>query len=336
MMKFKALILGIVLALSYSMGNEFAELFSDYAFYEGYPAGIHPDKNGNPLNAYNRLHGLVKFEKDKGSSQATVLEGNYIDGEKDGLFQLKSTVYEGVVLEEETYKNGKLDGESKRWDFIPKEADSPREYRILVSKKLYEAPKPEVEGQSETLKSISFDLEDINIVRQARHPCKAITLRINDSTQGNKHYYEAVLYSQTFTKEKNREYCISQYGFFETLLERFEKGEFNPFSNDSDYRVEKPFIGDKNKGYEEGFIYFKKGDEVHEEIIETINETTYKLVFGQAPLTHKYRISFTKNGVKIDPRVYNQEEFNTLLNKMYNKELSSFIAENLTELRINY
>lgn len=68
MMKFKASILGIMLALSYSMGNEFAELFSDYTFYEGYPAGTHPDKNGNPLNTYNRLHGLVKFEQDKGSS----------------------------------------------------------------------------------------------------------------------------------------------------------------------------------------------------------------------------------------------------------------------------
>lgn len=369
-MKFKVSILGIVLALSYSMGNEFAELFSDYAFYEGYPAGTHPDRDGNPLNAYNRLHGLVKFEQDKGSSQATVLEGNYIDGKKDGVFQLKSTVYEGVVLEEDTYKNGWLDGESKRWVFIPKETDSPKEYHILVRKTLKEAPaEPKPGVPSKTLKSItlkSIGFRDFGKINKTNHYCGSITLGIDDLTQGNEHHYEVVLHSQTLHKryieryapgygnlagerygespfmikaDTDREYCISQYGFFETLLERFEKGEFNPFSNDSDYQVGKPFI----KG--EGLIAFqsekfKEGKlnegRVSETIIETINDATYKLEFQPDPwnIRENY-ITFTKNDMKIDPRVYNQEEFNILLNKMYNKEISSFIAENLTKLIIN-
>ncbi|WP_334090245.1 hypothetical protein [Helicobacter typhlonius] len=375
MMKFKVSILGIVLALSYSMGNEFAELFSDYAFYEGYPAGTHPDRDGNPLNAYNRLHGLVKFEQDKGSSQATVLEGNYIDGKQDGVFQLKSTVYGGVVFEEDTYKNGQLDGESKRWVFIPKETDSPKEYHILVGKTLYEAEaEPKAGVPSKKLKSIT--LTSIGFrgkISETNHYCGSITLGIDDLTQGNEHHYEVVLHSQTLHKRyieryapgygslagerygdtplmikggTDREYCITQYEFFETLLERFEKGEFNPFSNDSDYQVGKPFIRFvkyDGRDREEGLIAFQSEEfkgrklnegRVSEKIIETINDATYKLEFRPENDRENY-ITFTKNDMKIDPRVYNQEEFNTLLNKMYNKELSSFIAENLTKLKIN-
>ncbi|WP_334084881.1 hypothetical protein [Helicobacter typhlonius] len=370
MMKFKVSILGIVLALSYSMGNEFAELFSDYAFYEGYPAGTHPDRDGNPLNAYNRLHGLVKFEQDKGSSQATVLEGNYIDGKKDGVFQLKSTVYGGVVFEEDTYKNGQLDGESKRWVFIPKETDSPKEYHILVGKTLYEAEaEPKAGVPSKKLKSIGFKGAGTSKIEKADHRCETIILSIDDLTQGNEHYYKVLLHSQTLHKRyiewdkvdyyndrymysikdvgADKKYCISQYEFFETLLERFEKGEFNPFSNDSDYQVGKPFINRFAKYYnsdrEEGLIAFQseelksgelKRGGVYEKIIETINDATYKLEFRPENDRENY-ITFTKNDMKIDPRVYNQEEFNTLLNKMYNKELSSFIAENLTKLKIN-
>lgn len=340
-MKFKVSILGIVLALSYSMGNEFAELFSDYAFYEGYPAGTHPDRDGNPLNAYNRLHGLVKFEQDKGSSQATVLEGNYIDGKKDGVFQLKSTVYEGVVLEETTYKNGQLDGESKKWVFIPKETDSPKEYHILVEKSLYEAgaERQKIELAVGSYIDYSHKIsirKDMKITHQSSF-CNAINFIKTELYAENKHSYAIQIYNKH--KDKMPNYCASQYGFFETLLERFEKGEFNPFSNDSDYQMGKPFI-EFVKYYgrdrEEGVIVFQNGGnggEVFETIIETINDATYKLEFR--PDSRKNYMIFTKNGMEIDPRVYNQEEFNILLNKMYNKEISSLIAENLTNYKIN-
>lgn len=231
------------------------------------------------------------------------MEGNYIDGKEDGVFQLKSTVYEGVVFEEETYKNGKLDGESKRWVFIPKETDSPREYRILVSKAFYEAPaepKPGVPGKR--LKSISFDFGNYNEkIEKASGGCGDITLSIDDSTQGNEHYYKVVLHSLTLHKryierdfyaqdydythhqyETDKEYCISQYGFFETLLERFEKGEFNPFSNDSDYQIGKPIRGKSFIAFQSEKFKGKqlKSAKVSETIIETINDGTYKLVIS--------------------------------------------------------
>lgn len=377
-MKFKALVLSMMLCVQYGMGNVYAELFSDYVFYEGYPAGIYPDKDGNPRNVYDQLHGLIRNESGSGS-QAVVYEGNYINGQKEGVFQLKSTVYEGVILEEETYKNGVQDGEEKTWVFLPKQSKanpSDKEYHILMRKTLYQAqgnggisdevggrkthqePKEMQKIQLSIGSSGSSEFSDIRagaMIVNSSINCDYIVLSKNDSTQGNEHHYWIQIpnykmtwrdfYSDSDFKKRDKKYCHSQYGFFETLLERFEKGEFDPFSNDSDYQMTKPSLNKYDGSIEfsprsvgvglGGVVLQSMRGYISEKITETINGATYKLNLTSVSGGSSIYLFFTKNGVKIDPRVYNQEEFNTLLNKFYDKEMVRFISENIKDISIN-
>ncbi|MCH5314242.1 MAG: hypothetical protein J1E28_07645 [Helicobacter sp.] len=334
-MKYKALIVGVALSAQICMGNPvFAELFGDYVFYEGFPAGTYPDKNGNPLNYRGRPQGLVKINEGS-KDEATLYEGNYNDGKKEGLFTLKSTVYEGVVFKEENYKDNQLNGEKKVWNFIPKANATAKEYHILVSKSLHQADAKPTERKKSDLKFSSWDKvgEKSTILRGPG--CSSIELYKTDFTQGNEHSYGIGIRHKAADKwgflPKDYD-CSNQYGFFETLLEAFDKGEFKPFANSSDYQAELPV-------FEKDRYPMWSGSSVKafdEKIIETINGATYTLRvetesrnFGDDRFL---KLNFQKNGTSIDPRVYDQEAFNTLLHKMYDKEMVQFITENLEKL----
>ena len=224
----------------------FAELFSDYVFYEGFPAGTYPDKNGNPLNYLGKFQGLVKINEGS-KDETTLYEGNYNDGKKEGLFTLKSTVYEGVVFKEENYKDDQLNGEKKVWNFIPKANATAKEYRILVEKTLYEqgevtAEKTLPNGERREIREVierkKVDLatfykqhdgafnssmnESRKIVREPG--CGVIVLDKKENEQGNKHSYSIAISNKHTIKNRNEEWvwdkdsedytCSSKYGFF--------------------------------------------------------------------------------------------------------------------------